>query len=76
VDPVVPERLQSQILRETEVRVRVGIDPDGLVYRVEVPPDALVGLETPIQNALRRWRFEPVSDPVTVTVTLVFRPEE
>ena len=76
VDPVVPERLQSQILRDTEVRVRLGIGPDGLVYRVEVPPDAPKGLEAPIQSAVRRWRFEPVSEPVTVTVVLVFRPEE
>jgi len=76
VDPVLPERVQSQILKDTEVRVRLGIDPDGLVYRVEVQADAPTGLAAAIQTALRRWRFEPISDPVTVTVMLVFRAEE
>lgn len=76
VNPVVPQRVQSQIVKDTEVRVRLGIDPDGLVYRVELLTQAPEGLEAPIQNALRRWRFEPVSDPVSFTVTLVFKPEE
>ena len=76
VNPVFPEALQSQILEDIEITVRMGIDPDGLVYRVEVPPDTLAGLEAPIQNALRRWRFDPISEPVTATVVLVFRPAE
>lgn len=76
VNPVVPERVQRQILKDTEVTVRLGIDPDGFVYRVEVLSDVLAGLEQPIQNALRRWRFEPMKDRASATVVLIFRAEE
>jgi outer membrane biosynthesis protein TonB len=76
VDPVLPEKLQSQIQQDTEVTVRLGIDPQGFVYRVEVLSKVLPGLDSLIQSALRRWRFEPMKDRATATVVLVFRADE
>jgi outer membrane biosynthesis protein TonB len=76
VDPVLPEKLQAQIQQDTEVPVKLDIDPQGAVYRVEVLSKTIVGLEPLIQNALRRWRFEPMADRATATVILVFRAEE
>ena len=76
VNPVLSEQLLSQIRQETEVPVKLDIDPQGEVYRVEVLGKVLPGMELAIQNALRRWRFEPMSDRATTTVVLVFRPDE
>jgi hypothetical protein len=76
VNPVLSEQLLNQIRRETEVPVKLDIDPQGEVYRVEVLAKVLPGMELAIQNAMRRWRFEPMSDRATTTVVLVFRPDE
>ena len=76
MNPVLSEQLLSQIRQETEVPVKLDIDPQGEVYRVEVLGKVLPGMELAIQNALRRWRFEPMTDRATSTVVLVFRPDE
>ena len=73
---MLPEHLQREMPQDTEVRVKLDIDPQGAVYRVEVLSKVIVGLEPLIQSALRRWRFEPMADRATAQVTLVFRTEE
>jgi hypothetical protein len=74
VEPVVPDVIRRGLGRGSSCTVQAVIDDRGEVTSVRILPPAPAGLERPIQEALRQWRYRPAlrgGQPVPAYLTVV-----
>jgi TonB family protein len=63
----------ARLDHDTEVQIRYVIERSGATSGAEVLGRPSRGLDRPALEAVRQWRFEPMDEPVTRVVRIVFK---
>jgi TonB family protein len=71
--PDVPASVIARLDHDTEVQIRYVIERSGATSGAEVLGRPSRGLDRPALEAVRQWRFEPMDEPVTRVVRIVFK---
>jgi hypothetical protein len=61
VPPVVPSSFKSLLMRDTIVKVKLALDPEGKVISAQAAAETPPVLRYISEDAARRWRFRPAT---------------